>query len=121
MALKKAEVAKFKQELERIKGQLALSMRKSTEGVKSTDENKSYSQHQADTGTDDFDRAVSLELVGQEYNILKYIERALEKIDENTYGICDITGKEIPLKRLNAVPWATMTVEAQEKLEKGLL
>ena len=44
-----------------------------------------------------------------------------EKIEEGTYGICDITGEEIPLARLEAVPYATMTVKAQEKFEKGLL
>jgi DnaK suppressor protein len=52
---------------------------------------------------------------------LRHIERALEKIEENTYGICDITGQEIPLARLEAVPYATMTVKAQDQLEKGLI
>lgn len=121
MPLKKNEVNKFKQELERLRAQLLQSVKGSTEGAKSADEAKAYSQHQADSGTDDFDRAVSLELAGQEYGILKHIDRALEKIHENTYGICDVTGQEIPLKRLTAVPWATMTVEAQERVEKGLL
>lgn len=121
MPLKKNEVNKFKQELERLRAQLLQSVKGSTEGAKSLDEAKAYSQHQADSGTDDFDRSVSLELAGQEYGILKHIDRALEKINENTYGICDVTGQEIPMKRLTAVPWATMTVEAQERVEKGLL
>ena len=51
--------------------------------------------------------------------MLRQIDRALEKIDENTYGICDLSGEEIPLKRLEAIPYATMTVKAQEQLEKG--
>ncbi|MBI3236584.1 MAG: TraR/DksA family transcriptional regulator, partial [Chlamydiales bacterium] len=38
-----------------------------------------------------------------------------------TYGVCDITEEEIPLPRLEAIPYATMTVKAQEKFEKGLL
>ncbi len=45
----------------------------------------------------------------------------MEKIDEGTYGFCDITKKEIPKARLQAIPYATMTVEAQNKMEKGLL
>ena len=45
----------------------------------------------------------------------------LEKIEENTYGICDISGKEIPLPRLDAMPYAITTVEVQDKMEKGLL
>ena len=60
-------------------------------------------------------------MTSKEFNILRQIDRALEKIDENTYGVCDITGDEIPLARLEAIPYATMTVKAQEKLEKGLL
>lgn len=121
MPLKKTEVAKYKKELEKMRVQIMHSLKGTTEEVKSPDETGAYTQHQADKGTDDFDRTISLEVTGQEYNILKYIERALEKIDENTYGICDITGKEISKARLEAVPYATMTVEAQEQLEKGLL
>jgi DnaK suppressor protein len=121
MPLKKTEVAKFKKELEQMRYQIQHSLKGATEEVKKPDESGAYSQHQADKGTDDFDRTISLEVTGQEYTLLKHIERALQKIEDNTYGICDITGKEISRARLEAVPYATMTVEAQEKLEKGLL
>ncbi|MGA8164542.1 MAG: TraR/DksA family transcriptional regulator [Waddliaceae bacterium] len=121
MPLKKTEIAKFKKRLEELHIALTKTLQGSTEEIKASDEGTGYSQHQADQGTDDFDRTISLEVTGQEYEILKQIERALEKIDENTYGICDITEKEIPKARLEAVPYATMTVEAQEKIEKGLL
>lgn len=121
MALKKAEIAKFKKRLEELQKQLTHSLKGSTAEVKTPDEATGYSQHQADQGTDDFDRTISLEVTSKEYGILRQIERALEKIEENTYGICDITGEEIPLARLEAVPYATMTVKAQEKFEKGLL
>jgi DnaK suppressor protein len=121
MALKKAEIAKFKKRLEEMKRQLTHSLKGSTAEVKTPDEATGYSQHQADQGTDDFDRTISLEVTSKEYGILRQIERALEKMDENTYGICDITGEDIPLARLEAVPYAIMTVKAQEKFEKGLL
>lgn len=121
MGLKKQEVAKFKKELEGMRSQIMRSLKGSTAEVKTPDESGAYSQHQADKGTDDFDRTISLEVTTQEYNILKYIERALEKIEDNTYGICDITGEEIPRGRLEAVPYATTTAKAQEMLEKGLL
>ena len=45
----------------------------------------------------------------------------MKKIEEGTYGICDVTGEEIPVRRLEAVPYAVMTVKAQERFEKGLL
>ncbi len=121
MALKKTDIAKFKKRLEELRGQLTHSLRGSTAEVKTPDEATGYSQHQADQGTDDFDRTISLEVTSKEYAILRQIDRALEKINDNTYGICDITGEEIPLARLEAVPYATMTVKAQEKFEKGLL
>ena len=101
--------------------QLTHSLKCSTAEVKKPDEGTGYSQHQADQGTDDFDRTISLEVTSREYGILRQIERALEKINENTYGVCDITGEDIPIPRLEAVPYATMTVKAQEQLEKGLI
>lgn len=121
MKLKKSDIAKFKKKLEELRAQLTHTLKGSTAEVKTPDEATGYSQHQADQGTDDFDRTISLEVTSREYHILRQIERALEKIDENTYGVCDITGEDIPIARLEAVPYATMTVKAQEQLEKGLI
>ena len=121
MALKKTDVARFKKRLEEMRDQMTNLIRDSSEDVKSADETKGYSQHQADEGTDDFIRTVTLEVTSKEFGVLRQIERALEKINEDTYGICDLSGEEIPMARLEAIPYATMTVKAQEKLEKGLL
>jgi len=120
MPLSKQEVEKFKKRLEEMHQKLSHMVRGTTETVKS-DDIGGYSQHQADEGTDDFVRNVTLEVSGKEVQILRQIERALEKIQEESYGICDLTEEEIPLARLEAVPYATMTVKAQEKVEKGLL
>lgn len=121
MPLKKSDIEKFKKRLEEMRNQMTHMIRESSEDVKSVEEAKGYSQHQADEGTDDFNRTISLEVSNKELNVLRQIERALEKISEGTFGICDITGEEIPLPRLEAIPYATMTVKAQEKFEKGLL
>ncbi len=121
MGLKKTEVAKFKKRLEDLRNQLTHSLKGSSAEVKKSDESSGYSQHQADQGTDDFDRTISLEVSTREFGILRQIERALEKIEDDSYGICDVTGEEIPRARLEAVPYATMTVKAQDQLEKGLL
>lgn len=121
MALKKSEISKFKHRLEVLRDQLTRLLKGSTAEVKSADDSGAYSQHQADQGTDDFDRTIHLEVTSREYEILRQVERALQKIEEDTYGICDISGEEIPLARLEAVPYATMTVKAQERIEKGLL
>lgn len=121
MPLPKAEVEKFKKRLLELRAKLTHTLVGTTREVKRPDEATGYSQHQADQGTDDFDRTTTLEVTTKEYEILRQIDRALEKIEENSYGICDITGNEIPLRRLEAVPYATMTVEAQDRFEKGLI
>lgn len=121
MPLKKAELMKFKKRLEEMRAQLTQSLRGTADEVKTPDETMGYSQHQADQGTDDFGRTISLEVTTREFGILKQIDRALEKIEDGTYGLCDVTGEEIPLARLEAVPYANMTVKAQSQIEKGLL
>jgi DnaK suppressor protein len=121
MTLKKSDIDRFKKRLEEMRDQMTHTIRESSEDVKSVEEAKGYSQHQADEGTDDFNRTISLEVSSKELSILRQIERALDKIEDGTYGICDLTGEEIPLARLEAIPYATMTVKAQEKFEKGLL
>jgi len=121
MALKKKEIEEFKKILEQMRDQISSSLRGSTEEVKKPDEATGYSQHQADQGTDDFDRTISLEVTHKEYDLLRQIERALEKIEENSYGVCDISGEEIPKARLEAIPYATMTAKAKEQMEKGLI
>jgi len=121
MALKKSEINQFKKRLEEMRNKLIGALQISTSEVKKPDEATGYAQHQADQGTDDFDRKLSLELTSQEFQLLRQIERALEKVNEGTYGICDISGEEIPKARLEAMPYALTTVKAQEQLEKGLL
>ncbi|HNA62345.1 MAG TPA: TraR/DksA family transcriptional regulator [Rhabdochlamydiaceae bacterium] len=121
MPLKKNDIERFKKRLLEMRAQYTQMVKHVSDQVKTADESKGYSQHQADEGTDDFDRSVSLQVSDEEFKVIRQIDRALEKIDENTYGLCDITNEEIPLARLEAIPYATMTVKAQEMLEKGLL
>lgn len=56
-------------------------------------------------------------LDANDLSILKQVDHALDRIREGTYGICEITGKPIPVARLNALPWATTTVEAADRAE----
>jgi DnaK suppressor protein len=119
MPLKKNEIAQFKKKLIELRSQLLLTLKGATKEVTEPVESKGYSQHQADEGTDDFVKNINLEVSSKEQTILRQVDRALEKIEEGTYGICDLSGEEIPLKRLEAVPYATMTVKAQDQFEKG--
>jgi DnaK suppressor protein len=65
-----------------------------------------------------FDREMDASVGEQIERRLGEIERALEKIEEGTYGLCDDTGEEIPKGRLEAVPEALRTVEAQQHFER---
>lgn len=121
MPLKKSEIAHFKKRLEDLRSQIMRALQGTKKEVTEPDEAKGYSQHSADEGTDDFVKNINLEVTNKEFGLLRQIDRALEKIEDGTYGTCDITGEEIPLKRLEAIPYATMTVKAQEKFEKGLI
>lgn len=120
MGLSKTDVSKFRKRLEEMRDKISGSLQLCAAEVKKPDEATGYSQHHADQGTDDFDRKISLEVSNQEMQILRQIVRALEKVADGTYGICDISGEEIPKARLEAMPYATTTVKAQEKLEKGI-
>lgn len=121
MPLKKNEIDYFKKRLLELRSQIMQAIEWSKKEVTSPDEAKGYSQHSADEGTDDFVKQVNLQVTNKEFGLLRQIDRALEKIEEGTYGFCDITEEEIPVNRLEAIPYATMTVKAQEKFEKGLL
>jgi DnaK suppressor protein len=121
MSLSKEEIAHFKQRLLEMRHQVVKALEGTKKEVASPDEAKGYSQHSADEGTDDFVKQINLEVTNKEFGLLRQIDRALEKIEEGTYGVCDISEKPIPIKRLEAIPYATMTVQSQEMFEKGLL
>jgi len=84
----------------------------------SAEEMSSYSLHMADSGTDNFDRDFALSLLSSDQDAIYEIEEALKRIEKNTYGICELTGKTIPKARLAAIPWTRFTVEAQAQLER---
>ena len=84
----------------------------------SAEEMPGYSLHMADSGTDNFDRDFALSLLSSDQDAIYEIEEALKRIEKNTYGICELTGKPIPKARLDAIPWTRFTVEAQAQLEK---
>jgi RNA polymerase-binding transcription factor DksA len=84
----------------------------------SAQEMPGYSLHMADSGTDNFDRDFALSLLSSDQDAVYEIEEALKRIEKKTYGVCELTGKPIPRARLEAIPWARFTVNAQAQLEK---
>src|SRR5438445_13234920 len=74
--------------------------------------------HQADAGSDAYDRDFALSLLSPEQDALYEIDQALKRIEVGTYGICEMSGKPIPHTRLEAIASARFTVECQSQLEK---
>lgn len=75
-------------------------------------------QHQADAGSDAYEKDFALSLLSAEQDALYEIEEALKRIDAGTYGVCEMSNKLIPHPRLEAIPFARFTVECQQQLEK---
>jgi RNA polymerase-binding transcription factor DksA len=81
-------------------------------------EASAFGMHQADAGSDAYDRDFALSLLSQEQDALYEIEEALKRIEGGTYGVCEMSGKPIPHARLEAIPFARFTVECQTQIEK---
>jgi RNA polymerase-binding transcription factor DksA len=74
--------------------------------------------HQGDAGSDAYDRDFALTMLSQEANALGEIEEALHRLELGTYGICEESGQKIPQPRLEAMPFARLTVECQAAKER---
>ena len=75
-------------------------------------------QHQGDAGSDAYDRDFALSVLAKEQDALYEIEQALRRIKSGTYGTCEISELKIPIARLEAIPFARLTVECQAQWEK---
>jgi DnaK suppressor protein len=81
------------------------------------DENQNHSDL-ADRASSETDRAIELRARDRQRKLIAKIDAALQRIDEGTYGYCEETGEPIAIKRLEARPIATLSVEAQERHER---
>ena len=72
----------------------------------------------ADRASEETDRALELRTRDRERKVVSKIDAALRRIDDGSYGYCDETGEPISLKRLDACPIATFSLEAQERHER---
>ena len=84
----------------------------------SVGELSSYDQHQADMGTETFEREKDLSILEQVEAELADVEHALRRLDEGSYGTCEVCGKTIPDERLEAMPATRLCVEHQAEAER---
>ena len=73
--------------------------------------------HMADVGTDNYERDLMIELIENGEEGLRNIDTALEKMDDGSYGVCEICAKKINKERLKAVPYAKLCIDCQREEE----
>jgi RNA polymerase-binding transcription factor DksA len=100
--------------LDQMQGVAQDNLRSRPEGSEAS----AFGMHQADAGSDAYEKDFALSLLSQEQDALYEIEEALKRIELGSYGICEMSTKPIPQPRLEAIPFARFTVECQEQLEK---
>ncbi len=94
-------------------------MRSQLEDAREQAENDTaYSFHMADAGTDAMEREKLYLMVARQQKYVGYLDRALERIKNRTYGICKVTGKPISKERLEAVPHTEISIEAKLKQKR---
>lgn len=114
--LTKKELEHFKSKLEELRDEVADRIRNRANTARVEAYNELTEEiDQANHATEE---AFNMRLLDKEVKLLREIEGALRKFDENTYGICEGTGEQIERKRLEARPWTRYSVSYKEQLER---
>ena len=93
-------------------------LRESRETLEALANDNSNLADAADRASSETDRAIELRARDRQRKLIAKIDAALERIEDGTYGYCEETGEPISLKRLDARPIATLSLEAQERHER---
>lgn len=99
---------------------LAARLRTEEANPPENSELSSVDQHQAELGTETFERERDLTALMMVEAELEDIQRALRKIEQSTYGVCEECGKPIADERLEAKPWARYCIVHQEQMERAV-
>ena len=91
---------------------------RSDDAQESSEDRSAYSLHMADRGTDAMEREKNLLLAQREGNYIDYLDEALQRIEDGTFGLCRVCGGEIGRARLEAVPTATQCIACKSKDDK---
>tara|TARA_B100000686_G_C16093600_1_gene619788 strand:- start:122 stop:514 length:393 start_codon:yes stop_codon:yes gene_type:complete len=123
----KSKLKVFKESIEKRMEEIATDMDDLHDGIldNSNDggnlsQESVFSVHMADAGTDSFEQEKNYNLMSRESDYYKNLEIALERIDDGTFGMCNICDDLIPEERMIEVPNATKCVKCKEKDKLGL-
>ena len=90
-----------------------------SESLKDSSAESPYDQHMAETATVTLDREIDLTLEGNALASVAQINRALGKLENGTYGVCDGCGKMIGEERLKVAPFATLCIDCKRRQERN--
>lgn len=93
-------------------------LRESRETLQNLQDENNVLPDLADRASTETDRALELRTRDRQRKLISKIDAALKRIDDGTYGYCEETGEPISLRRLDARPIATLSIEAQERHER---
>jgi len=85
------------------------------DNMENSSDESAYSFHMADAGTDAQEREKTYMLFNRTRKFIKYLDDAMKRIDNKTYGVCKVTGKKIAKGRLEAVPHTQLSIDAKLK------
>jgi len=119
----KRTLAKFTKQLTEERERLLNQVERNDKAIRHADgesesgAGRAHSNHLADQGSDEAEYETKLLLSATQTEYLRDIEDALNRIEDGTYGFCEVTGKAINIERLKALPTAKLSIEAQEQIE----
>ena len=123
MARRKLDTDNYKKALEEERARLVAQAKRLQRRDSAEDQSdelgelSDYDNHPADSASETFEREKDLAIDENTDDLIDAIDRALEKIEEGTYGVCDRCGTDISKARLDALPYAAFCIECQDIME----
>lgn len=115
--MKKTETKVYKQQLIDLRARLRGDVTTMADAALKDASDARVSIHLADAGTDNFEQEFTLGLLANDGDTLEKIERALQRIEERTFGVCTNCDAAIPKTRLSAIPYTEFCVKCAEKVQ----
>ena len=115
----KKRIEQYKKRLVERREQLAATVSRTEQDGREADEE--IVQDVADKASNSYTKEFLFKLSNDDRFIMTLVDEALQRMDDNEYGVCVACGGEMQQKRLDAVPWARHCIGCQEKQEQGLL
>jgi DnaK suppressor protein len=125
VAKRKLDLDKYREKLLELKEELETEIKRTesagddSEGINVTAADEDFDEQGGDAASETVERSRVLAIVGNLRDMLDEVSEALDKIDAGTYGNCDVCGRQIPKKRLDALPHATMCIDCRSRVLGG--